>query len=163
MEPLSNGHVGTRHFVLYREVVLSSEVRNVLYRKVELWDLKVCPLWRGFFSIVSFIRSVLYRRLHCNTSGKKSFLYEYVGMSPRIPRHKLIHTPSLYLSFFLSFLPLLLTYALHHSSSLGARPRIINLSVPHALIFTHPIYLFVMLRNFCLSAQMYPTGSVLWS
>ena len=27
VEPLNNGHVGTRHFVLCREVVLSSEVR----------------------------------------------------------------------------------------------------------------------------------------
>ena len=30
VEPLNNGHVGTRHFVLYREVVLSSEVKNVI-------------------------------------------------------------------------------------------------------------------------------------
>ena len=30
VEPPNNGHVGTRHFVLYREVVLSSEVKNVL-------------------------------------------------------------------------------------------------------------------------------------
>ena len=30
VEPLNNGHVGTRNFVLYREVVLSSEVKNVL-------------------------------------------------------------------------------------------------------------------------------------
>ena len=30
MEPPNDGHVGTRHFVLYREVVLSSEVKNVL-------------------------------------------------------------------------------------------------------------------------------------
>ena len=30
VEPPNNGHVGTRHFVLYREVVLSSEVTNVL-------------------------------------------------------------------------------------------------------------------------------------
>ena len=30
VEPLNNGHVGTRHFVLYKEVVLSSEVTNVL-------------------------------------------------------------------------------------------------------------------------------------
>jgi len=28
--PPNNGHVGTRHFVLYREVVFSSEVKNVL-------------------------------------------------------------------------------------------------------------------------------------
>ena len=30
VEPPNNGHIGTRHFVLYREVVLSSEVKNVL-------------------------------------------------------------------------------------------------------------------------------------
>ena len=27
VEPLNNGHIGTSHFVLYREVVLSSEVK----------------------------------------------------------------------------------------------------------------------------------------
>jgi len=31
VEPPNNGHVGTRYFVLYREVVLSSEVKNVFY------------------------------------------------------------------------------------------------------------------------------------
>ena len=41
VEPPNNGHVGTRHFVLYREVVRSSEVKN---KKVELLDHKVCPL-----------------------------------------------------------------------------------------------------------------------
>ena len=30
VESPNNGHFGTRHFVLYREVVLSSEVKNVL-------------------------------------------------------------------------------------------------------------------------------------
>ena len=30
VEPSNNGLVGTRHFVLYREVVLSLEVKNVL-------------------------------------------------------------------------------------------------------------------------------------
>ena len=30
VEPPNNGHVMTRHFVHYREVVLSSEVKNVL-------------------------------------------------------------------------------------------------------------------------------------
>ena len=30
VEPLNNGYVGTRHFVLYREVVLSSEVKHLL-------------------------------------------------------------------------------------------------------------------------------------
>ena len=30
VEPLNNGHVGTSHFVLYREGLLSLEVNNVL-------------------------------------------------------------------------------------------------------------------------------------
>ena len=30
VEPPSNGHIGTRHFVLYREVVLRSDVNNVI-------------------------------------------------------------------------------------------------------------------------------------
>ena len=28
--PLNNGHIGTSHFFLYREVVLSSEVKSIL-------------------------------------------------------------------------------------------------------------------------------------
>ena len=44
VEPLNKGHVGTRSFVLYREV--SFIRRFVLYREV------------------SFIRSVLYQRFH---------------------------------------------------------------------------------------------------
>jgi hypothetical protein len=59
VEPLNNGHVGTRHFVLYREVVLSSEVTNVLYRKVNVLDLKVCPLYRGFFYCVLYLECPL--------------------------------------------------------------------------------------------------------
>ena len=53
MEPPNNGQVRTRHFVLYKEVVLSSEVKYVLVhnRKVEL----KCVLYREVFSIVSFI------------------------------------------------------------------------------------------------------------
>ena len=30
VEPLNNGHIGTRHFVLYREIFLPSEAKNVL-------------------------------------------------------------------------------------------------------------------------------------
>ena len=47
MGPPNTGHVGTSHFVLYREVVLSSEeVENVLViiGKWNSWELKVCPL-----------------------------------------------------------------------------------------------------------------------
>ena len=36
VEPPNKGHVGTSHFVLYREVVLSLEVENVLV----LWESK---------------------------------------------------------------------------------------------------------------------------
>ena len=47
-------HVGTRHFVLYREVVLSSEVKMNYNRKVNFWDLKVCPLSRGLSCCVPY-------------------------------------------------------------------------------------------------------------
>ena len=55
-------HVGTRHFVLFREVVLSSEVKNVL----EKWNFGTlkCVFYREvFFSIVSIIWSVLYQTI----------------------------------------------------------------------------------------------------
>ena len=45
----NNGQIGTRNFVLHREVVLSSEVKDVV---------NVCDI---LFSIVSFIRNVLIR------------------------------------------------------------------------------------------------------
>ena len=38
VEPLINGHNGYRHFVFYREIILSS------YVKIFDCDLKVCPL-----------------------------------------------------------------------------------------------------------------------
>ena len=46
VEPPNSGHVGTRHFVLYREVVLSSEVIKCtsIIGKWNIWELKVCPL-----------------------------------------------------------------------------------------------------------------------
>ena len=58
MEPLKKGHVGTRSFVLYREVSL-------------IWRLKctgIIGIGTSRFVLyreVSFIRSVLYRRFHC--------------------------------------------------------------------------------------------------
>ena len=55
MEPLNNGHIGTRHFVLYREVVPPLEVKNV--GKESLGPQK-CVLYRGFFHLfgVSVVR-----------------------------------------------------------------------------------------------------------
>ena len=59
VEPLNKGHIGTSHFALCREVVLSLEVENVLV----LWESKylgpkevsfidklflICPLFGGF-------------------------------------------------------------------------------------------------------------------
>ena len=38
VEPQNNGHIGTRHFVLYREVIHSSEVKNVLYSIIGKWN-----------------------------------------------------------------------------------------------------------------------------
>ena len=58
VEPPNKGHVGTRGFVLYREVSF-------------IWRLK-CTGMIGIrtssfvlYREVSFIRSVLYRRFHC--------------------------------------------------------------------------------------------------
>ena len=56
MEPPNNGHVGTRNFVLYREVFLSSEVKYII-GKWKFWDVKPFPLKRVF--------SLLYQRFHC--------------------------------------------------------------------------------------------------
>ena len=50
VEPLNNGHVGTDHFVHYREVVL---FQRLVYWKVSF--IQRCPLF-----------SVLYQRFHCN-------------------------------------------------------------------------------------------------
>ena len=54
-EPLNNGHIGTDHFVHYREVVLFQ--RYVL--------LLVGALESVLYTEVSFIQSVLYQRFHC--------------------------------------------------------------------------------------------------
>ena len=42
VEPLNSKHIGTRHFDLQREVVLSSEAFSA-----ECLDIKVCPLAQG--------------------------------------------------------------------------------------------------------------------
>ena len=51
MEPPNSGHVGTRNFVLYGEVVLSSEVKKVLYSTIGKWNFGTlkCVLYREFF------------------------------------------------------------------------------------------------------------------
>ncbi len=51
-KPQYKGHIGTRHFVLYKEVVLSLEVQNVL-SKYEVGTIKPVLYMEGF-SIVSF-------------------------------------------------------------------------------------------------------------
>ena len=40
VEPLNNGHIGTRHFLLFSEVVLSSEVQNALRKMIERWTFR---------------------------------------------------------------------------------------------------------------------------
>ena len=83
MEPPNKGHVGTRSFVLYREVSFIRRLictgiigigtsRFVLYREVSfIWRLK-CTGITGIgttrfvlYREVLFIQSVLYRRFHC--------------------------------------------------------------------------------------------------
>ena len=57
--------LGTSHFVLYREVVLSSEVKIIIlqYNREET---SKCVHYRVVFSIVSIIESVLYyQRFYC--------------------------------------------------------------------------------------------------
>ena len=54
VEPLSNGHIGTSHFVLYRKCILIIVLGPQCVSFIE-----------RFFSIVSFIQSVHYQRFHC--------------------------------------------------------------------------------------------------
>ncbi len=53
VEPLNKGHIGTSHFVLYTEVVLSLEVKDALAVQY-IRALKVHPLFRGFFYCVLY-------------------------------------------------------------------------------------------------------------
>ena len=53
VEPLSNGHVGTSHFGHFREVVLSSKVKEMIGKLIIGASKCYC--------IVSFIWSVLYQ------------------------------------------------------------------------------------------------------
>ena len=51
VEPLINGHIGNRHFVFYREVILSSDIEMyILYSTID-YDLKVCPYREVVISI----------------------------------------------------------------------------------------------------------------
>ena len=45
VEPLNNGHIGTDHFVHYREVVLFQEVK--MHCHYIGWCIGKCPLYRG--------------------------------------------------------------------------------------------------------------------
>ena len=84
VKPLNKGNVGTRIFVLNREVSYNWRLKCtgiigigtrifVLYREVSfIWRLKctgIIGIGTSSFVLyreVSFIRSVLYRRFHCN-------------------------------------------------------------------------------------------------
>ena len=63
VEPLYNGHIGTDHFVHYREVVLFQRYCHYIHVG---WCVEKCPLYSG----------VLYQRFHCN--GRVT-LYQYVS------------------------------------------------------------------------------------
>ena len=63
MEPLNKGHIGTRSFVLYREVSL---IRRVKCTDIIGIGTSRFVLYREVF----FIRSVLYQRFHCNSVCK---------------------------------------------------------------------------------------------
>ena len=58
VEPLNKGHVGTRSFVIYREV---SFIRRLKCTGIIGIGTNIFVLYREVF----FIRSVLYRRFHC--------------------------------------------------------------------------------------------------
>ena len=90
VELLYNGHFGTSHFVLYRDVVLSSEVKMyregtskcVLCRKVSRRLRCTSTIEKGpqsvsfierFFSIVSFILSEMFYCMYVCTSNDLAF------------------------------------------------------------------------------------------
>ena len=54
VEPPNKGHVGTSHFVLCREVVLSSEIKNVLVLKKSV-NREVISIVSFFFFGVSTV------------------------------------------------------------------------------------------------------------
>ena len=69
VEPLNTGNVKTRHFVLYREVVLSFEF-IMYYSMIDFGPQFVGCLWRSFFPLLrlsiikqnNIIKSSFYRR-----------------------------------------------------------------------------------------------------
>ena len=63
VEPLNKGHIGTRSFVLYREV---SFIRRVKCTGIIGIGTSRFVLYREVF----FIRSVLYRRFHCTVESR---------------------------------------------------------------------------------------------
>ena len=62
MEPLNKGHIGTRSFVLYKEVSFIRRLKCIGI--IEIGTSRFV-LYRE----VSFIRGVLYRRFHCIPSA----------------------------------------------------------------------------------------------
>ena len=60
-EPPNKGHVGTRSFVLYREVFF---IRRLKFTGI----IGIGTSRFVFYGEVFFIRSVLYQRFHCNSS-----------------------------------------------------------------------------------------------
>ena len=46
VEPLNNGHIGTDHFVHYREVVLFRRQKCTYCHNIG-WCIRKCPLYRG--------------------------------------------------------------------------------------------------------------------
>ena len=60
VEPPNKGHIGTRSFVLYREV---SFIRRLKCTGI----IGIGTSRFVLYTEVFFIQSVLYRRFHCNT------------------------------------------------------------------------------------------------
>ena len=62
MEPPNYGHIGTSHFVLCKEVVLSDLwglKMYLYYGKVKIWDLEKLPLQRGYFCCLLYLEGPL--------------------------------------------------------------------------------------------------------
>ena len=57
MEPLSNGHVGDRNFVLYMEVVPTREVdQQTTPLNLNSESIEGCGLWKGE-SVIDFMQT----------------------------------------------------------------------------------------------------------
>ena len=77
MEPPKKGHVGTRSFVLYREV---SFIRWLKCTGIIGIGTSRFVLYREVF----FIRSVLYRRFHCIILGPRTYDIIIEGLKARV-------------------------------------------------------------------------------